>query len=159
MGQSWKEAVSRPQQLTFPWSSNPLHKLGMHSPRPVTVLAGRTQEHLENWKLITLDKGILEAITGYKLDLLGNPRQTHVPLSKTNARETELMNQEIQKLLDKGAIQQVSGVTAEGYYSRIFLVPKKEGQYRPVINLRPLNNWIRYYHFKMEGIHVVKDLY
>ena len=155
MGQSWKEAVSRPQQLTFPWSSNPLHKLGMHSPRPVTVLAGRTQEHLENWKLITLDKGILEAITGYKL---GNPRQTHVPLSKTNARETELMNQEIQKLLDKGAIQQVSGGTAEGYYSRIFLVPKKEGQYRPVINLRPLNNWIRYYHFKMEGIHVVKDL-
>ena len=68
------------------------------------------------------------------------------------------MNQEIQKLLDKGAIQQVSGGTAEGYYSRIFLVPKKEGRYRPVINLRPLNNWIRCYHFKMEGIHVVKDL-
>ena len=45
-----------------------------------------------------------------------------------------------------------------GYYSRIFLVPKKGGQYRPVINLRPLNSWIHYHNFKMEGIHVVRDL-
>ena len=29
---------------------------------------------------------------------------------------------------------------------------------RPVINLRPLNNFLRHEHFKMEGIHVVKDL-
>ena len=68
------------------------------------------------------------------------------------------MNQEIQKLLDKGAIQQVSETSLRGYYSRIFLVPKKGGQYRTVINLRPLNSWIRYQHFTMEGIHVVRDL-
>lgn len=158
MSQSWIEAVSRPQQLSSLWTSTPLHKLGMHPPRAITLLAGRTQEHLENWKLLTLDQGILEAVTGYKLEFVGKPRQTHIPLSRANARETELMNQEIQKLLDKGAIQQVTESSAEGFYSRIFLVPKKGGQYRPVINLRPLNSWIHYRHFKMEGIHVVRDL-
>lgn len=35
------------------------------------------------------------------------------------------------------------------------VVPKKGGKFRPVINLRPLN---RFQHFKMEGMHVVKDL-
>ena len=44
------------------------------------------------------------------------------------------------------------------FYSSLFLVPKKSGQMRPVINLRPLNQFLRYQHFKMEGIHVVKDL-
>ena len=52
----------------------------------------------------------------------------------------------------------VRGKGSPGFYFRVFLVPKKAGQYRPVINLRPLNQWIRYDHFKMEWIHVVRDL-
>ena len=34
----------------------------------------------------------------------------------------------------------------------------KGGQYKSVINWRPLNGWIRYQHFKMEGIHVLRDV-
>ena len=136
----------------------PTPRVGDAPPRTITCLAGRTQEHIENWRSLTSDQGILEAVTGYKLDLIGTPKQSHIPLSKANIRETKLMNQEIQKLLDKGAIQQFSETSLRGYYSRIFLVPKKGGQYRTVINLRPLNSWICYQHFKMEGIHVVRDL-
>lgn len=44
------------------------------------------------------------------------------------------------------------------FFSRIFLITKKDGGSRPVINLRPLNQYIRYQHFKMEGMHVVRDL-
>ncbi len=46
----------------------------------------------------------------------------------------------------------------EGFYSTVFLVPKKEGQFRPVINLRSLNRFIRHQHFKMEGIHLLRDI-
>ena len=46
----------------------------------------------------------------------------------------------------------------EGFYSRLFLVLKKDGQMRPVINLRPLNQFLVHSHFKMEEMHVVKDL-
>ena len=40
---------------------------------------------------------------------------------------------------------------------RLFQVPK-DGQMRPVINLRPLNQFLFHNHFKMEGMHVVRDL-
>ena len=40
----------------------------------------------------------------------------------------------------------------------IFLVPKKGGEHRPVINLEDLNVFLRYKHFKMEGIHLLKDI-
>ena len=59
-------------------------------------------------------------------------------------------------LLDKGAIARVpESQAAEG---TLFLVPKKEGQYRPVINLRNLNYHLKTEHFKMEGMHIVRDL-
>ena len=42
--------------------------------------------------------------------------------------------------------------------SRIFLVTKKDGSYRPVINLRPLNCFIQKHHFKMEGAGMLRNL-
>ena len=46
-----------------------------------------------------------------------------------------------------------------GFYSTIFLVPKKNGQMRPVINLKCLNQWVEAPHFKMEGIATLRDLF
>ena len=43
-------------------------------------------------------------------------------------------------------------------YSNLFLVPKKDGGQCPVINLKVLNNFVSKKHFKMEGIHTLKDL-
>jgi hypothetical protein len=40
----------------------------------------------------------------------------------------------------------------------MFIVPKKDGGNRPVINLKPLNQFLVYEHFKMEGIHMLRDL-
>ncbi len=46
----------------------------------------------------------------------------------------------------------------EGFYSQLFLVPKKDGNQRPVINLKRLNTFEKTKHFKMDGIHMLKHL-
>ena len=39
-----------------------------------------------------------------------------------------------------------------------FLVPKSDGSWRPVVNLKSLNTWVVPHHFKMESIRTVKGL-
>ena len=101
---------------------------------------------------------MLETITGYRLDWRSQPNQFHRPVTGSlNHLQSSAIAEEIPRLLEKGAIEEVPTLR-QGFYSRLFLVPKKDQQMRPVINLRPLNNFLRHEHFKMEGIHIVKDL-
>ena len=46
----------------------------------------------------------------------------------------------------------------ESFYSRLFLVPKKEGTYRPVIDLSRFNSFVENCLFKMENISCLKTL-
>lgn len=124
---------------------------------PSGHLAGRTALYAQNWERITSDRWILETILGYKLELTSKPQQVSRPATQVEEATAELISTEVEKLLSKGAIHPVSQ-ESEGFYSRIFLVPKKNGQVRPVINLRPLNRSMAYRHFKMEGIQVVREL-
>jgi hypothetical protein len=41
------------------------------------------------------------------------------------------------------------------FISNIFLVPKKNGDFRLVINLKPRNHFVDKIHFKMENIQMV----
>ena len=50
-------------------------------------------------------------------------------------------------MLKKGAIQEVS-LSDQAFYSRLYLVPKKEGTYRPVIDLSSLNRFVPHVHFQ-----------
>ena len=47
---------------------------------------------------------------------------------------------------------------SRGFFSNMFMVPKKDGGQRPVINLKQLNKFVKSEHFKMEGLHTVKAL-
>ena len=44
------------------------------------------------------------------------------------------------------------------FTSKLFIIPKKDGSLCPVINLKPLNCFLKNHHFKMEGIGKVKEL-
>lgn len=74
-----------------------------------------------------------------------------------NREQKDSLNQEIQKLLKKGAIQSVHQEQTQ-FLSYMFLVSKKDGKNRPVINLKKLNNFITHEHFKTEGLYMVRDL-
>lgn len=68
-----------------------------------------------------------------------------------------IMEEEIQSLLQKQAVCQIPTPT-RGFYSNMFIVSKKDGGQRPVINLKHLNRHVKSEHFKMEGLHTVNAL-
>ena len=63
-----------------------------------------------------------------------------------------LIDEEVQSLLSKEAIHPVDPSTP-GQVAHIFVVPKKDGGMRPVINLKPFNkSCLDPPHFRMEGV-------
>lgn len=61
--------------------------------------------------------------------------------------------EEVQSLLGKHAIETVPlDQIGQGYYSTFFVVPKKDGGLRPILNLKPLNVYLQKSHFKMETL-------
>jgi len=98
---------------------------------------------------------MLQVVTGYKLELVSTPVQGVAPVLGTG--KVDLVEEEVQKLLRKGAIKAVPNCPGQ-FLSRIFLEPKKDGSFRPVVNLRPLNQFIESLHFKMESLGMIKNL-
>ena len=101
---------------------------------------------------------MLEVVKGYRLELVAQPVQSaSVPSSHVPQQQHQLIGKEITELLKKRAVEPVKP-SEDQFVSRIFLVLKKDGSYRPVFNLRPLNRYIESLHFKMEGLPAVKEL-
>ena len=70
-----------------------------------------------------------------------------------------LLQTEVNTLLEKGAITKVMNPNLHvNFYSILFLVSKKGGKMRPVINLEKLNGWVEPQHFKIEGMGTLKKL-
>ncbi|MCG7878916.1 MAG: reverse transcriptase domain-containing protein, partial [Candidatus Thiodiazotropha endolucinida] len=77
------------------------------------------------------------------------PKQTKLPFQKFNRQEEEIIDKEIQKLLEMEVISEVS-YTEGQFISPIFTRPKKDGEYRMILNLKELNSYITYRHFKLD---------
>lgn len=71
--------------------------------------------------------------------------------TKFSQHEIELIDTEVLTLLEKGAIVK-SNHSDDQFISNIFVVQKKNGKYRPVLNLKRLNKFIKYFHFKQESL-------
>ncbi len=66
------------------------------------------------------------------------------------------MEQEAHSLLVKEAIERVPPLDREfGFYSQYFIVPKKDGGLRPILDLRHLNRSLRRFRFKMFTIPII----
>ena len=82
--------------------------------------------------------------TEYRIEFTREPVQTTSPrVGVSSSQEQSLINKEIQKMLSKGAITELSlKEMDQGFFSSLFLVPKKDGGMRPVINLKSLYEYV-----------------
>ena len=124
-------------------------------------IAGNLRNFQENWTKITSDPIILNHIRGYKLEFVKDtpPFQFFRPRPlEFSLKEQEVIKNELMKFLDKGVIEIVSHSPGQ-YVSNIFLRPKREeGSYRVILNLKSLNRFIQYHHFKMDVFESVLPL-
>ena len=114
--------------------------------------------YISNWEKITQDPWVLQVVKGYQIEWLSQPAQNRPPfMPRFSQKQKELMDAEIVKMVEKGAVVQTEE-TRDQFESHLFLTPKKDGSLRPVFNLKNLNKFVRYEHFKMEGIPAVVDM-
>ncbi|MCG7879115.1 MAG: reverse transcriptase domain-containing protein [Candidatus Thiodiazotropha endolucinida] len=121
-------------------------------------ITGKIRFHIDTWKLYTNDPWILQTVAGYHIEFDSCPIQFSVPKEISfSESQKDLVSKEIQCLLEKGAIVP-SCDEIDQFISNIFIVPKPNGKFRPVINLRELNYFVTYKHFKQETFPVVLDM-
>jgi ribonuclease HI len=128
--------------------------------RPQIPVGGRLRYFLTNWKKITTDQWVLSLIKeGYKMEFQNIPPFSGIKTTSIPQGKKSVILLEINSLLSKNAIEIVpKHQQNQGFYSTLFLVPKKNGQLRPVINLRPLNKYLVKKHFKMDTLAKVINL-
>ncbi|CAG2227331.1 unnamed protein product [Mytilus edulis] len=124
-------------------------------PQKSIPVGGRLSFFLNQWKKITSDCYVLSIIRGgLTLQFKNPPPLSAVPISLSHTQDPvkcQLLSVEVDTMLQKAAIEEVSILTlSPGFYSRLFLVPKKTGGMRPVIDLSILNKFLIVPHFKME---------
>ena len=137
---------------------HPLARNLFHIKARQAPFAGRLKFYSENWEKLTQDVNILSIVQGFKIPFSQTPFQFGPPqLARVNQEERLQINSEIKEMLRKGAIQKLKSEPGK-FLSNLFLVNKKDGGHRPVINRKFLNSFIPYQYFKMEGMHLIKDL-
>ena len=73
--------------------------------------------------------------------------------------ELEACTATLEHYLECAAVEELPDDTQDGLWSTFFPVEKKNTtKVRGCLDLRPLNRHLRYEHFKMEGLHTVRDL-
>ena len=121
-----------------------------------TPLGGRLCLFRDFWRKITRDKVVLSCVDGLKIDFTEEIKQNKVPREIVmNNEEIKFVDKELLWLIKENIVEKVNHVLKNGWISNIFLRPKKDGSFRMILNLKPLNKFIKYEKFKMEGINEV----
>ena len=70
---------------------------------------------------------------------------------RVGSPRAQALRQEVEEILAKGALE-IARDPGPGFYSRLFLVEKATGGWRPVIDLSHLNDFVQLTSFKMETV-------
>ncbi len=129
--------------LAPPQCSAGPHPTQVIAAHPTTEQLKPLRQFISAWKVIPgISRWLLNVIErGYTLQFRRRPpRFNGVVQSLTSPRNAQALRQEIGCLLEKGAVERVPPHELEsGFYSRYFVVPKRDGGLRPILDLRPIN--------------------
>ncbi|MGL5156227.1 MAG: hypothetical protein ACRC9H_15100, partial [Aeromonas veronii] len=108
---------------------------------------------MSEWKnLAKVSQWVLQTVgEGYLIQFKSRiPRFNGILPTVVDSEQALVMAKEVQALMQKEAIEKVPPHCREsGFYSRYFVVPKKDGGLRPILDLRQLNQSVSKLKFKI----------
>ena len=110
-------------------------------------VGGRLVQFHQHWSHHFQDRWVISTVRkGYAIDFVNCPPGSKGPVSTSvpclQSKQIAL-DQAIQALAIKKVVEPVPlSQEGQGFYSTLFLVPKKPDGWRPVLNLKPLNKYV-----------------
>ena len=129
-------------------------------PSPFLTLSGGCLSlHWQAWRDRSAEPWVVEVLrVGYCLPFLSTPPLSNVPIPMPSYSPTSLKGAALGEvtlgLIAKGAVE-LAPLTSPGFYSRLFVVWKTSGSWRPVIDLSHLIRFVDVSPFQMETIQSV----
>ena len=117
-------------------------------------VGARLHQCWEKWEALGSSPKVVTTLReGYTLPFRFRPHLTRSPTVISNYRNSakqSFLVEALYQLINKNAVEPVQNQNSLGFYNRLFLVPKPNNRWRPVLDLSTLNTFLNTESFKME---------
>ena len=117
-------------------------------------VGARLQSFWKTWLDLGAGPKVVQILKeGYSLPFRIRPQLTRSPsvISRyVNPHRNSYLLEALHQLIDKRAVERVQNPRSLGFFNRLFLVPKPNKKWRPILDLSNLNVFLKVEKFKME---------
>ena len=117
-------------------------------------VGARLQKCWDKWEALGLSPKVVTTLReGYTLSFRFRPNLTRSPTVISNYHNPGRQSNRLEalyQLVNKNAVEPVENQNSLGFYNRLFLVPKPNNRWRPILDLSTLNTFLNTESFKME---------
>ena len=117
-------------------------------------VGARLNQCWKKWETLgSSPKVVIILREGYTLPFRFRPHLTRSPTvisNYHNPTKQSFLLEALYQLINKNAVETVDNPNSLGFYNRLFLVPKPNNRWRPILDLSTLNTFLNTGSFKME---------
>ena len=124
-------------------------------------IGSRLQNYFSYWQSVTSDPYVLQCIKGAKLPFVQKPPSQFgdPPQFKMSTEQFKFVENELKKLENNGSIRKLREPYKNGWFSPIFLVPKKlNNDWRLILDCSALNVFLEYKKFHLDHVESALNL-
>ena len=123
-------------------------------------VGGRLQRFWETWLSLGSNPQVISILKeGYSLPFKMKPPLTRSPMiisGYANPRKNNSFKEALQSLIAKQAVEKVVVQSSLAFYNRLFIVPKPNNKWGPILDLSKLNLFLNFETFKMETLETIR---
>ena len=124
-------------------------------------VGARLQNFWQVWLELGAGPKVVQILReGYPLPFRIRPRLTRYPTVVScyvNPHRDKYLMEALHQLIDKNAVELVQNPRSLGFFNRLFLVPKPNNRWRPILDLSKLNLFLKVEKFKMETPETIRS--